>query len=266
MEIAVPEELKEVLSRPEIVSIIEANSYRTRRILTLDINGETGQWHSLKGGVNTLSAMSTEGKLIPIYEVLFNPETRQWLKVVPPETTSQAKLGTRLKESISITQASLRVSNLPELADQVKECRVDMEDKFIRERKNVQGFVSPHIGPSLEYYLRLIKGPKDVVPDNARTFFSQAYQIAFEHARALYENYGFWTEDPNPGNILLYHKDEGIHVVLIDFSNRKQHAEYEFSEVPDATKREQLRTNCIDRLKEKFDRQCTLLGIDSPTN
>ena len=62
-------------------SITEANSYRTREVVDITVNGSVGKWHSLKGGVTPHRKESSTESGNVSYEIFFNPTTNSWLKI-----------------------------------------------------------------------------------------------------------------------------------------------------------------------------------------
>lgn len=250
-------------------TLTEANSYRTKAINNLTVDGTQGEWHSVKGGLRSDQDRGgqTPSEYIS-YGVLFNPQTRTWLKVVPPEAIgnpNQEKLEKTLRKSVDQQRAALQVTGLPDLAGQIREVEVDMDGK------KVYGFTSPHIGPSLEYILyKTTKSWRGRVKNpDAVDFFSQVYSMAADQAERLYLEFGIWTSDPNPGNILLRQDENGIHVVLIDFSNRLQEYEYLYQRVsrekygPEGyiNKIKSLLQTNVRQLHRRFYQYCEKRGI-----
>lgn len=239
---------------------VEANSYRTRgEPVPVVINGVTSEWHSLKGGLNP-ERDSTKNLEHVKYEVLFNPDTNTWLKIVPPEKNSE-RAKNILKKSVTIARAACVVANLPELADKIEEHEVEIRGK------KVYGFESPHMGQSIEYYAKeaLRRGDDK---SEIKKFISNVYDIALQQAIRLLEEYGYWTDDPNPGNILLHQKDDEYHVLLIDFSNRQQEKSTNPESIPphvaspdqrDAIVALRHKRN-IEVLHQKFIQQCEKTG------
>ncbi|MBI2621824.1 MAG: hypothetical protein HYW63_04260 [Candidatus Levybacteria bacterium] len=247
----------------------EANSYRTKAINNLTVDSTQGEWHSVKGGLRPDQDRSRTPSEYISYGVLFNPQTRTWLKVVPPEVTDtpdQEKLEKTLRRSVDQQRAALQVAGLPDLASQIREVEVvDMDGK------KVYGFTSPHIGPSLEYILyKTTKSWRGRVKNpDAADFFSQVYSMAADQAERLYLEFGIWTSDPSPGNILLRQDENGIHVVLIDFSNRLQEYEYLYQRVskerygPEGyiNKIKSLLQTNVRQLHRRFYQYCEKRGI-----
>lgn len=249
-------------------TLTEANTYRTKSVRKLTVEGVEGEWHSVKGGLRAdLERSRTPSEYIS-YGVLFNPKTQTWLKVVPPEaegSPDQDRLENILRRSVIQQRIALQLAGLPDLATQVKEVEVEIDGK------NVYGFTSPHIGPSLEYIMyettKSWRGRVDNL--DAVDFFSQAYSIAADQAEKLYLEYGIWTSDPNPGNILLRQGEKGIHVVLIDFSNRLQEHEYLYARVSKERygsekyidKIKSLLMSNVRQLHRRFHQCCEKRGI-----
>ena len=219
--------VKEIVGRVVNPTRVEANTYGTREIVQLKIDGEESEWHSVKGGAGPSRHYDKPLELVR-YGIFYDPKTRTWLKILPPESIGAKQFGKaeeRLRKSALQQRVALTVSGLPELAEQIKEVEVEIDGR------RVYGFTSPHIGPSLEHVLSELTGskrPKELTPD-AKTLFSDIYAIAADQAEKLYLDFGIWTADPNPGNILLRFTEEGIRVVLIDFANKIQDEENLFS-------------------------------------
>jgi hypothetical protein len=216
--IPAPIEVKEKVNHSE--SFFEANAFKSKGRATLEVNGLTGEWHIMKGKLSPYKDQKGNETSTPNYIVLYNPMSHEWLKIVPPQISGSPSypiLQERLAKSVDIGRKALQIAGLPELADQFQETKV-----MIRGEE-VYGFTSPHIGPSLQYILRSIRSPEG----NGHTsedpsFFSQVYEASFDQAARLFLEHGVWTQDPNPGNILLHEKDGKIKVGIIDFSNRIQ--------------------------------------------
>lgn len=264
---ALPEgiETKEQMFSPHDFRI-EANTYRTREVLDLEICVTTkdgaqittrDKWHSLKGGFSASKIIGGNTKSASItYLILFNPINSQWLKVVPPEVlqTDNEGLAAKLKRSFPISKAALEIAGLPDLSSQLTECRV----KF--PTKDVYGQIAPHTGPSLEYYIKKKANTVRSTSSNQKSFYSEVYRIAFNQAKRLYLEYGYWTEDPNPGNILLHFRGSSIHVVLIDFSNDKQKADNQFLNFPTRERQKSIDRK-LQNLTYKFSKTCASFGI-----
>ncbi|OGE26782.1 hypothetical protein A3C26_03255 [Candidatus Daviesbacteria bacterium RIFCSPHIGHO2_02_FULL_39_12] len=253
----IPPELKEELALTAQHPTVEVNGYRTRGIpLELLVEGKKGIWHSVKGGFTPEPTRPH-----PIhrdflsFEVLFNGETNEWLKVVPPESYHTVMLIGRLRRSVGMIKSSLEIAGLPELIPTVRETRLDLRGE------PTYGFISPHLGGSLEYCLNILtSGRKTKLTPSAAKFISRIYNIAFAQAVRLYLDYGHWTADPGPGNILI-NTQNGLRVVLIDFANKEQHVINNFNGTPFEDKREGALTQNIVRLFELFKQQCNLHNI-----
>lgn len=246
-----------------------ANSYETRSVRQLQVDGVEGEWHSLKGGmISSSSEQSTPVENLRRYGVFYNPEKRTWLKTIPPEVLGTPRyddMQNRLRKSAIQQRIALIEAGLPDLAQKVRNVDVGVEGQ------HVYGFTSPHIGASLESFINTLTGKRNStgIPPEFVDFFSTIYSAAAHQAERLYLQYGIWTADPNPGNILLRHDENGTHVVLIDFASRHQDAEYLFTDLPrDKYPGEsyvhKLITTLRSRVKEihlKFASNCEKLGI-----
>lgn len=262
MEVTIPGEVGEALKSSELQVLVEANSYRTRRIIPLEIDDQIQDWHSVKGGLNTQPDKVRDPNKLNVvsFEVLFNPQTRSWLKIVPPEATNKKPLEERLRKGAGIAQTALLVAHLPQLAQQVRGLQLETENQLTSSKEVVYGFLSPHIGPSLEYLYKLLG--QNLSPEVA-DFFERVYSIAFHQASRLYLDYGYWVADPNLGNILLHQTPDGLAVVLIDFANKKQIMEHRFSEIPDqlSDRRQKLREKILARLAGRFEKEYQRLHL-----
>lgn len=241
---------------PQRPVTVEANSYKTRGEPTaITIEGVTSQWHSLKGGKKDGETNTVQ----EAYEIFYNPELNSWLKTVPPGTEF-ARWENRLKKSVPIAKAACAVADLPELAEQIKEHELSIRGQ------RAYGFTSPHIGQSIEHYIKQEHSQDN--PEEVLTFINTTYDLAFLQAKRLYENYGYWADDPNPGNILLHAKDDKLHIVLIDFSNKVQIKQLDTKEIPDHIappgQKEavlaQRHARNIEQLRMKFEKQCRIAG------
>lgn len=262
-------EIREALAVSPI-SHTEANTYRTRFLTRFKIDGIESEWHSVKGSIDP--SKREESSTTPDslkYGVFYNPDTRAWLKIVPPEsigTSQQEILETRLRRSALQQKMSLVVSGLPDLANQVKDVEVNTD------MGTVYGFTTPNIGPSLESFIFSVAGKRrsNELPKNIIDFLSNAYSMATDQAEKLYLNFGIWMADPNPGNILLRPDENGIHVVLIDFSNKLQDQDHLFTGIP--KDKYQTLTSYMGKLKssllgnvrrldQRFKWYCEKMGI-----
>lgn len=204
---------------PTSQETVTANIYSTREIKQLTINGETQNWHSLKGGTKKKEITENDA---PSYEVLYNPQQGQWLKIVPPNLPRNLATENlqRLQASAAIQRKACEVAGLPELANNLQEVTVQFPDG-----RQTYGIITPHFGASLEYLLqpffdgekkRIIRGR---LPDNAKKFGGEIYRRAFNQATDLWLTYGYLAKDANPGNILLHGNNGALYPLLIDFSN-----------------------------------------------
>jgi hypothetical protein len=198
--------------------VVDANSYGTRSIVPIEISGQTRSWHSVKGGIE--AGKTTIG---PAYEIFFDPETNEWLKIRAPK--SEKGTSTILDRSADIMAASLKLAGFDDLADKIVKCTVG-----IRGRET-NGFISPHVGPSLETLIRMYREAKRTMGQaelrgyerDARQFFSNAYAAALDQSIRLYLQHGYWTHDANPGNILFRENDQGeLKTINIDFVAKLQ--------------------------------------------
>jgi hypothetical protein len=258
----------EILPTPHPYSAVEVNTYRTKSVHELSVDGIAGQWHWVKGGINPENTdYETSGGTIR-YELLFNPETNTWLKIVSPKsygTKTEETVVKRLKKSMVQQQMALEVAGLPHLRDQVKDVEVDIDGK------TVYGYVAPHIGPSLESRIFSETGRRksmNISPELS-DFISQVYSTAADQAEKLYLDFGIWFSDPNPGNILLREEPDGIHVVLIDFSNKTQERSNIFTHITPGRYSSEKYMAVIKRmlgstvktLHRRFEFYCNSIGI-----
>lgn len=244
-----------------------ANSYGTRgRPYEIVVNGNMEIWHSLKGGKNPTKETPLDD-INASYEVLWSPATKRWLKLVPPEVknnlSNYQKLQDRLSLSSTIAKRALEVAGLPHLTDSISECSVEIRGE------ETSGFTSAHIGPSVQYLLERFSESNPIPGQEIDTdSFSEIYKIAFDEAAFLYLRYGYWMDDPNPGNIILRDEADGVHVVLIDFSNQAQTEMIDFGIPADKMlpekykeKMDKLLFKNVIRLHDKFAKQCANYGI-----
>lgn len=220
MEQIPPPEFREKIAEKQSPKV-EANTYKTRRIVCVQIEGRDRFFHSVKGGFEDEIEKKTTGA---VYEILFDPITNEWLKITTPKTNgSESK---NLDKSADIMKASLELAGFDDLADQIVKCKVKIRGK------ETNGFVSPHIGPSLETMIRMYRDAKRTMdPERyskfgieAKAFFSNAYASALNHSVQLYLKHGYWTQDPNPGNILFRVNEQTgeLKPITIDFTGKHQ--------------------------------------------
>lgn len=198
------------------IASVEVNTYKTRgEPFPVVIEGEERLWHSVKGGIG-------KGKNGPVtggsFEILYNPETDTWLKIVPPETSNSDRLTQRLKTSVGILKVALEIAKLPELVS-----KIDEFDNIDIRNGQTYGFISPHFGPTVEFFMRTLKRTGQKPTPEALKFFSDVYKISFVQAVSLFLDYECWMQDPNPGNILLVGRPNNmLQVVNTDFANSTQ--------------------------------------------
>jgi hypothetical protein len=214
-------DIEKLLLGPEFR--VEINGYASRGKVTLSVNGEIGEWDSFKGGVQE-DPIKHDGDMYEVLAMLgpdSNPE--KWLKLVPARSIHYGKLRNRLQHSLFSGQKALEVADMPELAAQFQECTV-IGSRGDNENHTVYGFVSPHLGRTVQSFLVDIKRGR--IPAASKPelfdFLAQVYGIAYKHAAVLFAREGVWMDDPNPGNIVLHQSERGIQVALIDFANSKQ--------------------------------------------
>lgn len=227
--------------------------------MEVDIDGQVSRWHSLKGGINPLKTLTEVRKDDITYETFYNSQSHEWLKIVPPESTTNdynPKLEVRLSRGVEIAKAALVEAGLTDLVDRLKLTLVKVRGK------NVVGFVSPHIGPSIQFFYRQFQDQGiHPIPGEAAAFFSQVYTTAHEQAVHLYLNHEYWTADPNPGNVLVHQDPSGdIRVVIIDFTSRDQIRPFKY--IPYPLTQEKKKRADLQLLRDKFRRQCQRLEID----
>jgi hypothetical protein len=248
-ELASPE-LRKVLTGPEI--IVEANTYRTKNITLLTIDGITDEWHLLKGGI-------ADGKPEEaINEILYSPTTNTWLKLIPFGARNRQDLENRLKPSPEIQKTALIEAGLPEYAQHVREHIV-----VNKAGQTEYGFTMPHIGPSVELILKKLLYASPEVKTLAKGVLSGIYSTAFLQATRLYLMHGMWTDDVNPGNVLIHMNEQGdLTPVLIDFTN-KANRKYNGNGSNSAEDAKVI-AKSVMQLFAKFSEQCERHGIPFP--
>lgn len=224
-------QIKAEALRPGVESV-RANTYVTKRVIDIRLGDQPPQkWHLVKGGIRNETTLP-EGHT-PTYEIYYNPDTNQWLKLVPSvgRDIDIKDLERRLDEGTTVVQGSLRISNLPEIAEQIS----FLKDAItLPNGQRVSGQISPHIGFSLEQIL--LDEVKTSKPNAAqaenlsietRARLAEYYQAAFNIALRLYLQHGYYTDDPNPGNILVAEDAQGNpRVALIDFAGKRPIRDY----------------------------------------
>ncbi len=203
---SVDKEFKPLLSAYAEVNV---NTYKTRRTHQLEVNGENGIWHSVKGGV--------EAGPVGIYEILFNPDTNEWLKIVPPLVRNKTKMENLLRKSADISRDILRLSNMHSFAHSVRD--VDVSTPYA----HTYGYTSPHLGPTVEFMVNQIYAIPTEERAEAKNFISDIYCSSFRLASRAYLEKGIWISDPNPGNVLVNIDGQNVaRVTLIDFTSTPQ--------------------------------------------
>lgn len=272
IEHALPKELREILIHDSHAIEGSANGYRFRETKKLLVDTKISDWESVKGGYLPNNGEQKHPTKNVSYEVLFNRENAQWLKIAPaengiirPEQTQHA----RLRNSVSIARTALEIADLPHLADEVRECLVTSKDG------THYGFLSPHIGPSIEFITNTLRADYHKAPEDFSPFFTKVYDAAFHQAATLFLDHGQWQADPNKGNILLHKAEEEVayHVVLIDFSNDKQRVNLHYKSIPQDTSDEMYQTRVkqfydkrFSELQQMYYRELQLLHVPTPPN
>lgn len=99
-------------------------------------------WHKVKGWGDAP------------FDVLFNPDKQQWLKIVPPGVEGyKAKRGL-LIEGAKIVRTSLSTSGLQNYAEKVEECSVKIDGS------PTVGFKTNHLGPTQDFIIRQLSKSK----------------------------------------------------------------------------------------------------------
>lgn len=264
-------ELAEVTTSAELVpahppfTSVDINTYRTREILDLTIDGTDSKWHSVKGGVSPENVSDPSSIKYPL---LFNPETNTWLKIVAPQvygTEAEEIAVSRLKKAKYQQEVALELAGLGHLKDSIKDVEVEIAGK------KVYGYTAPHIGPSLESRIFAETGRRkgiNISPELS-DLITYVYSSAADQAEKLYLDYGIWFSDPNPGNILLREEPDGIHVVLIDFSSKHQEKSNIFQNVTPGRYTEsnynklvrRILASSIKNLHTRFALYCNSVGL-----
>ncbi|MBU3979370.1 hypothetical protein KKE68_06780 [Patescibacteria group bacterium] len=193
---------------PEIIRLksaydrVDINGFRT--IEKKMVGGEI--WHKVKGWGDAP------------FDVLFNPDKQQWLKIVPPDAKAYEKNRKLLSEGAKMVRISLATSGLLNYAEKVEECNVKIDGN------STVGFKTNHLGPTQDFIIRqLSKSKTGVDPETEKSLSSVSIE-AFNLAAVLYVEHGIWTADPNLGNIVLNFDDlENVKVTLIDFEKPPQY-------------------------------------------
>jgi hypothetical protein len=275
-DIPIPSEIGERI-RSDHFETGTANSYRKRYSTELEVrDDEQGvttvkkqEWYSLKGGISQEGLRNGSGAN---YEILFNPKTSEWLKTIPPEvrqTKHGREMYSRLLEAIECGKKALAVAELPHLIETFRSVQV-----VDTNGQTSDGFISPHIGPSLEYFIWALTQTRNRTDissygQDVIEFFQKVYYEAFFQAVDLYFRYGVWMDDPNPGNILLHEREDKVCTVLIDFSNAKQRQDHMFVHLDPGRigvdrYHEIIKKRMVSSLiglQNKFVAQCKIRGI-----
>lgn len=236
-------DLKELISSThEVIYVV--NGYRSKGKLELDLGheGETTVWHSMKGG--------PPGKSAGSFEIFYNPDKNEWLKVGYQGRDGNNKRMRQLQNSVPFTKTALELANLPHIASALKESTLE-----IRELPAF-AYTLPHIGITLEQIYKWLKQspkvekPTTLTPITERLFI-QAYQVAYNQAQKLYVDHGFWVVDPNAGNIVLAQATDGVQVAIIDVVSDQQR-QNNFSHLQEPA-RSQALTGPLGGLKHAFE-------------
>ncbi len=219
METQTPE-FKELLLR-QLPDKVNANMFRTKRKVQAEHSEltEANNWHLVKGGLNSSKSESVNPPSAAL-AILFNPVTLEWIKALPPNVPLQKDQDKRIKNEVMIIRASLEISGLSKLQNHVKE----LENLFL-DGHPVFGFLTPHFGPSLDALLYQVDNGSYNVTEKQLTaeISGYIYNQAFEHACQLCLKYGFWVQDPNPGNVIISYENGMFNdALLIDFASGRQ--------------------------------------------
>ncbi len=237
---------------------VEANIFRSKRPpVDVEIDGKKSTWYLVKGGLNTDQDKKVDPNGLISYEVYYDPINKSWLKCVSAREPRHEKMANRLKLSTQIARQALCVSDLPEMAQQLQD-----HPAVTFPEGTVFGFTSPHIGPSLEYCLKIARAKfPDALPPQIAEFLADAYNIAYNQAARLYLDHEFWMYDPNPGNILLHMGERGAHVVLIDFSNSTQMRHHYVAGEPGPELIEKKKLRALHDLHQRYQKQADIHQI-----
>ncbi len=280
--------LKSLDHKPEFHSSqhaedVEVNTFRRRKTLTLRMNGRQQEWFSVKGGA---SEKKFAPNATPTYEICYNPVTGEWLKMLPALTPEQRatipihleQLDKQLRLGVTMQKRAMELAGVGHLAHQLR-----LETVTLPDGAEQIAFISPHFGDSLEYcFIESLPGRKKpekitfhTLHDDVKAWAQKVYHAVFQDAVALYLRYGYWTEDPNPGNILFHRVGKGdtseMFPFLIDLTSSRQHIEVPTRKPNESTsdysKRlyEHYNTH-IGELSAKFGKKCKTWGIDFAVN
>ncbi len=193
---------------------VTANAWESIAAIPIQVEGRTSTWYQVKGHITNHNEPINDTP--DYYIIFFNPTSEEWLKIVNPfylDSIESKRYHILLNQLTQACKYGLKAANW---------CGVKQEAcaKFRMVKVNVgnqelDAFVCPHLGPTIERYV------KDGIATTK--LISDTYAIAFRKAATLFLNTGIWMYDPNPGNILFHFtQDKKSIVTLIDFSNREQ--------------------------------------------
>jgi len=191
---------------------VTANGYTTKEVRELDVDGWRQSWNLMKRS--------------PLAMVFFRTEGSQWLKV------ASGGFEQRVRASLPPQRAALELSNL---GDYGRRCSLAQVSCPKEEISGCVGLRMPHLGPTVEF-LKKNGWPAD--------YLSDCYYQAWLLGRRLLKEAGWWTEDTNPGNVVIGPKDR---VTLIDFCSV-------------SVRRRDSEPN-VDLLEEKFLREAVKIGL-----
>lgn len=275
-----PDIVQKVLDRkPELPSTqpierVEVNTYKGRSLVEITVGGQKQEWFSVKGGVSESKEFRSHDT--PSYEIFYNPQTHSWMKTLPILTADQKatipnhleQLDLQLRLSVDMQRKAMELAGVGHLAHPLR-----LDTIALPDGTQQIAFVSPHLGDSLEYgFIQSLPNKKkperikySTLRDDVKAWARNIYHVVFQDAVALYLRYDYWTEDPNPGNILFHRRGEGDTAenfpFLIDFANRRQHIDIPTKKPNESTidYRDRLRKHYIthlEQLTEVFRKTC----------
>lgn len=167
----------------------QINGYTSKERAQLHIeNGHEvdGDWDLMKRG--------------DAFHLYFSSEENMWLKV--PQNQQSV---IRISRSLTAQKDALVLAQLVPESERVRQVAV--------LPAATPSLLAPHLGVTIEAQLKAMDPESDLTRHDD---LSNLYYLAWLQANALLVEFGWWFDDPNPGNIVC---SRLMQPVLIDFSN-----------------------------------------------
>ena len=214
VQVQIPARILPEINAISSTSFEDGNGFRGSREIRIDLNGSN---------INAIKVKGNIGK--GNYLILRIPETQEWIKAAGTQG-----LSSRIAHCADAISVSCRLNDLGKISNRIEISKIHYSGS------ELTAFCMPHIGPTIEYILIQNEGNSEIIG-----WLSSVYHAALAHALAVFNQSGYFLEDPNPGNIVLKIFRDVVATILIDFSSKRSRREV-------STKNERI-------LKDRFTRQ-----------